>query len=362
MTAPTPLVVLTGATGFIGFRILIELLQRGYRVRAVVRSVPKGQWLASRLSKVLQGMEFEHLVSFSIVGDFEPEGAFDQALQGASYVIHVAAPISSSPHPDHWERDFKHAVVRSQIGLLESARRSASVKRVVITSSISAIFETNVFERGSDELLHADMRIPEMRPPYRHQMLAYQAGKIASLRASQEWMSSEQPAFDAIYLYPAFTLGRNDVCETKQDLLKFSSNWHCLQILLGHQSPRAKPLLTCHIQDVAHCHVQALSGKVAGNQSFLIASHEPGLEWDVAKDFVQKRYPEAVRSGIIPNNGHMPTSKVSIDVAKTEKVFDFKHSPYEAQVDDLVKQYLELHEREGAVNASKTNESKTDEV
>lgn len=346
MTKPNPIVFLTGATGFIGFRVLIELLQRGFHVRAVVRSTAKGQWLAARLSTVLEGMEFEHNVSFAIVEDFTQERAFDQAVQGVSYVIHVAAPISSSPYPDDWEQDFKHAVVGSQIGLLESIRRSPSVKRVVVTSSISAIFQTSVFEQGTDELLHADMRIPDMNPPYQHQMLAYQAGKIASLRVSEEWMAAEKPNFDIVYLFPAFTIGRNDVCQTKDELLKFSSNWHCLQILLGHSAPRAKPLLTCHINDVAHCHVAALSQKVTGNQSFLIASHELGLEWGSAKTFVQERYPEAVDQSILPNNGHMATSKALIDVGKTEKAFSFKHIPYESQVNDLVEQYLELHSKD----------------
>ena len=108
--------------------------------------------------------------------------------------------------------------------------------------------------------------------------------------------------------------------------------------------------MTCHISDVAHCHAEALSAKVPGNQSFLISSHDPSLEWDTAKDFVQKRYPEAVKAGIVPNNGHMETSKVSIDVRKTEKVFNFKHTPYEYQVSDLAEQYLELHEKEEASN------------
>ena len=348
MTRPASnLVLLTGATGFIGFRILTELLERNHPVRAVVRSNEKGKWLLSRL-RAVTGNEasLQHDVSFAVVDDFTADNAFDQALDGVSYVIHVAAPIASSDDPQDWERDFKQAVVQSTVGLLESARRSQSVRRIVMTSSISAIFPTSVFEEGSDTMLHAEMRNEEMIAPYRYQMLAYQAGKIATLQSTESWIATEKPTFDVIFLYTAFTIGRNDAVETKQQLTKFSSNWHCLQIILGHDCPRAKPLLTCHIDDVAHCHVAALDPKVSGNQGFLIASYTPHMQWDDAKQFVLQKYPKAVQRRILPNDGHMSTSPVTIDVHKTEEAFDFKHIPYEAQVSDLVEQYLELHDQE----------------
>ena len=329
----TSTVLLTGATGFLGFRILTGLLQQGYAVRAVVRDTGKTQRLLSRLDAVLDSKDLQRNVSFATVNDFAKDGAFDEAVLGISHIIHVAAPIASSDKPEDWENDFKQAVIQSTLGLLESAWRSQSVQRVVITSSIAAIFPTSVFEDGSDTLLHADMRNTEMLAPYRYQMLAYQAGKIASLRAAEEWMASEEATFDLIYLYPAFTIGRNDTCETLQDLTKFSSNWHCLQIILGHKCPRAKPLLTCHIDDVARCHVGALDPKVPGNQGFLIASHQPDLEWDSAKDFVHRQYPDAVEKGVLANDGHMPTSRVTIDVRKTEEAFGFK--PYPVRVSGL---------------------------
>ncbi|KAK3713677.1 hypothetical protein LTR37_008371 [Vermiconidia calcicola] len=344
MTRPPPCtVLLTGSSGFIGFRILLELLERGYAVRAVVRSNDKGKWLLSRLNAVRGREDLQDNVKTVVVDDFVREGAFDAALSSISHVIHVAAPIASSDNSEDWEIDFKQAVVQSTLSLLECARRSRSVRRIVLTSSIAAIFPTSVFESGSDTMLHAEMRIAETQPPYRHQMLAYSAGKIASLHAAEAWIAAEKPSFDIVHLYPAFTIGRNEAVETKWDLLKFSSNWHCLQIILGHSCPRAKPLLTCHIDDVARCHVEALDPKVRGNQGFVIASHQPDLEWDTAKAFVQTRFKEAVQTGVLPNNGHMPTSKVSIDIRKTEETFGFSHIPYESQVYDLVEQYLELH-------------------
>ena len=41
-------IAVTGATGFLGSHIALELLTRGAKVQAVVRSPEKGAWLAER--------------------------------------------------------------------------------------------------------------------------------------------------------------------------------------------------------------------------------------------------------------------------------------------------------------------------
>ncbi|KAM3419056.1 hypothetical protein BST61_g5011 [Cercospora zeina] len=346
-------VLLTGATGFIGFRILVELLHQGYNVRAVVRSPTKGRWLESRLAAVTKGANWKAGFQTTIVTDFVTEGAFDQAAENTSYIIHVASPIVSSDNPEDWEHDFKRVAVRGSIGILEAAKRSATVRRIVITSSMVALFTPKaIFAEPSKVPLDAESRIPEMEPPYAHKMMAYQAGKIASLNSAEAWIRREQPAFDLIHMHPSFVTGRDDLATTREDLRKFSSNWHSMQIVLGHKNPVGKPLLTCHNDDVARCHVSALNPKIAGNQSFLIScSPEDGSEWDDVKEFVQRDYPEAVAEGVLPNDGHMPTVNkgVRFDVRKTEETFEFKHTPYEAQVLDVVKQYLELPEKDEGV-------------
>nr|A0ST44.1 RecName: Full=Ketoreductase CTB6; AltName: Full=Cercosporin toxin biosynthesis cluster protein 6 [Cercospora nicotianae]ABK64183.1 reductase [Cercospora nicotianae] len=352
------LVLLTGATGFIGFRILVELLRQGYSVRAVIRSAAKGQWLESRLTAVMKGSDYKDRFQTTIVADFVTDGAFDQAAENTSYIIHVASPIVSSDNPDDWEHDFKRVAVKGSIGVLEAAKRSGTVRRVVITSSMVGLFSPKaLFAEPSEVPLNAESRIPEMEPPYAHKMLAYQAGKIASINSAEAWIKHEKPAFDLIHMHPSFVTGRDDLATTREDLRKFSSNWHSMQIVLGHKNPIGKPILTCHNDDVARCHVSALDPKVAGNQSFLIScSPEDGSEWDNVKKIVQREFPEAVAQGVLPNDGHMPTVNkgVRFDVRKTEETFGFKHIPYEAQVLDVVKQYLELPEKDEGVEISTT--------
>ncbi|KAL4892518.1 hypothetical protein BDV59DRAFT_180096 [Aspergillus ambiguus] len=89
------LVLVTGATGLIGFRVLVETLREGYSVRFVARSEEKAQKVLSR--PVIQSLKAEDRLSHVLVPDVSVEGAYDEALQGVSYVLHVARPCQSRP-------------------------------------------------------------------------------------------------------------------------------------------------------------------------------------------------------------------------------------------------------------------------
>jgi nucleoside-diphosphate-sugar epimerase len=85
------LVLITGVTGHLGFRVLFEALSAGYKVRAVARSQFKADKILSvpSIKKLNSGNNLE----FVIVPDLVATGAFDEAIKGATYVIHVASPL-----------------------------------------------------------------------------------------------------------------------------------------------------------------------------------------------------------------------------------------------------------------------------
>lgn len=81
--AASNLLVLTGATGFLGFKVLTIALAAGHNVRLVVRS-------AAKASKVLNSPSIKALnlsqekLSFVVVENMELEGAFDEAVKGSN--------------------------------------------------------------------------------------------------------------------------------------------------------------------------------------------------------------------------------------------------------------------------------------
>ena len=83
------LVFLTGATGFVGFAVLLEALKANYRVRVSVRRASQAEELKSHQLIAPFASKLEAVV----VPDITAEGVFDAALEGVTYIEHVASPL-----------------------------------------------------------------------------------------------------------------------------------------------------------------------------------------------------------------------------------------------------------------------------
>jgi nucleoside-diphosphate-sugar epimerase len=125
-------VLVTGASGFIALHCVLQLLQRGYRVRGTVRN-------KSREKEVRQAMEgnVEAGDRLEIVeADLTKDEGWADAVRGCTYVLHVASPFPNYV-PDHEDEVIKPAK-EGTLRVLEAAA-AAGVRRVVLTSSLAAI-------------------------------------------------------------------------------------------------------------------------------------------------------------------------------------------------------------------------------
>ncbi|KAF9479222.1 hypothetical protein BDN70DRAFT_932724 [Pholiota conissans] len=109
-------------------------LQNGYKVRAVVRK----EFQIRHIKHVVLIQPYTEDLEFVLVPDFITPGAFDAHVIGAAHIIHVATPQFASA---------SHAMTKN---ILEAASKASSVKRVVITSSISAIFTADALQGDFD--------------------------------------------------------------------------------------------------------------------------------------------------------------------------------------------------------------------
>ena len=114
--------LVTGATGFVGSHVVSKLLEKGEKVRVVVRS-------SSRM-KNLEGMEVEIATA-----DLTDKPSLAAAMAGCRRVYHVAADYRL------WAPDSS-ALYRNNVAgtrnLLEAARE-AGVERIVYTSTVGAL-------------------------------------------------------------------------------------------------------------------------------------------------------------------------------------------------------------------------------
>lgn len=116
--------VVTGATGFIGNVLVRELVKRGKKVRALVRST-------SDLSS-LEGLEIE-----KVSGDILDKDSLIKAFRGADIVYHLAAMISIMPGDIKLIRRNNLEGTKNVI----NACMVCGVSRLIYVSSIHALKE-----------------------------------------------------------------------------------------------------------------------------------------------------------------------------------------------------------------------------
>lgn len=80
---------ITGVSGHVGFRVLVEALARGHSVRAIIRKAEQAEHIKNAKSVQPHLKQLE----ISVIPDLLAPGAFDGALDGASGVVHVASPL-----------------------------------------------------------------------------------------------------------------------------------------------------------------------------------------------------------------------------------------------------------------------------
>ena len=132
-------VLVTGASGYIANWIIKYLLEEGCTVHGTVRN-PDSEKSVGPLQKIAAAAPLGTLKLFK--ADLLDEGSFDEAMAGCEVVMHTASPFVVRGFKDPQEALIKPAVEGTR-NVLEAANRTASVKRVVLTSSVAAVFGDN---------------------------------------------------------------------------------------------------------------------------------------------------------------------------------------------------------------------------
>lgn len=330
---------MTGVSGHVGFRTLIQALQAGHYVRACVRSPSKAETILSHPR--IRALNAGARLTFVIVPDLACLNAYDEAVHNVRYIIHIASPLMMGKLPPGKDEHayFIRPAVRGTLGMLKAARKAGTVCRVVITSSLVAIVPLAQLTGAewTDRPVQPTDRIPFVEGPYENEFAAYAASKVAALTAAENWIRMQKPSFDVIHLHPSFVQGRNDLaCHTK-DAIK-GTNSIILGMALG-KTMGSIASASVHNDDVARVHVLALNAMIPGNQSYILSQE---TNWSGVLDIVETKFPEAVDSRILPNCGRSETHEVAIDSSLTEAIFGLQHMGLAEQVHSVVGHYLEL--------------------
>ncbi|KAK2415013.1 vestitone reductase [Trifolium repens] len=189
-------VCVTGGTGFIGSWIIKRLLEDGYTVNTTVRSNPGQKKDVSYLTNLPNATQ--KLKIFN--ADLSNPESFNDAIEGCIGIFHTATPIDFEQNEP--EEIVTKRTIDGALGILKACKNSKTVKRVVYTSSASAVYWQDKEEDVMDESYWSDVNILRNLKPF---AWSYSVSKTLAEKAVLEF--GEQHGLDIVTLVPTFVVG-----------------------------------------------------------------------------------------------------------------------------------------------------------
>ncbi|KAK3623643.1 hypothetical protein LTR56_021506 [Elasticomyces elasticus] len=330
---------ITGATGFIGVRVLHAVLEAEHRARISVRSEAQIIDIMTLLSRYIGEMEFV------VVPDITIPDAFSHVLHGVDYILHIASLMPGAG--TDFQKDFVEPAVGGTESILRAASKTPSVKRVVIMACIGSIMPLDglgrpdlvIKEHGDEIPIDPDMSFPDGVPG---QTTQYLASKFLAHQATQRFVQDHHPHFSVITLHPSFVLGRNFVRKKAADLHAMNNFNGWFVRSLESETPNMPPYVI-DVRDVAQAALAAATAEFDTEQRPLeeILLSGKQIDWDALAEYVKASRP----TFDVKLKGPFPKF-VGIDTAKAERVLGSRSGSWEAMTDDVLGQQESLREKE----------------
>ena len=206
VTPTTGPVAVTGASGHIGSHVVSALVKHGYTVRACVTDQSNPDKTAHLLA--LNGGVYPGRVELS-TGNLLVDGSYDEIFAGCCAVLHVGTPMGYANVNN--PRQVYDGALNGTANVLNSVKKSGSVRRFVYTSSFSAIAHPAppgyVFSE-KDWASDNRERDPNWKPESidTNGDVAYAMAKVASEHMANR-AAADDGRFDAISACPCVGLG-----------------------------------------------------------------------------------------------------------------------------------------------------------
>jgi len=191
-------VMVTGGNGYVASWLVKYLLEDGIDVHATVRD-PDNAKKVGHLKSIAEQASGE-LTLFA--ADLFDADAFDAPMQGCELVFHTASPFVISGIKDA-EKELVEPALRGTENVLDAVNRVDSVKRVVLTSSVVAIYgdAADMADAGLNAFTEAHWNTTSS---VSHQ--PYNYSKTCAEQRAWE-VNEQQDRWDLLTINPGFVLG-----------------------------------------------------------------------------------------------------------------------------------------------------------
>ncbi|MFN4146623.1 MAG: NAD-dependent epimerase/dehydratase family protein [Runella sp.] len=196
----SPIILVTGATGLVGGRVVEQLLAAGYRVRGLCRISP--QEVALRLNR--PNLEW-------VEGDVLDVLSLEKAMEGVSYVVHAAAMVSFAPR----DRAAMYSINATGTANVVNVALGAGIQKLLFVSSIAALGRPNPRTLATDTpTLINEKQTWEESPLNSHYAKSKYLAEVEVWRGMAEGLP-------AVIVNPSVVLGEGDWHRSSTQLFKY---------------------------------------------------------------------------------------------------------------------------------------------
>lgn len=266
-------VLVTGGTGFVAMQIILQLLQRGYKVKTTVRNL-------SSKDKIIETLKNNGISSFEnlsfVTIELTKDDNWEEAMKNCKYVLSVASPVFFEIPKD--ENEAIRPAVEGILRVLKFAKKS-NVKRVIMTSNFGSVgfsqFNTNKMTTEED-----------WTNPLERGLSVYEKSKTMAEKAAWEFIKKEGGNLEFATINAVAILGKS--LDTH-----ISGSFNILTHLLDG-SIKAVPNIWFNIvdvRDVADLHIRAMENENADGNRF-IATADGKISMPEIAVLLKEKYPE----------------------------------------------------------------------
>jgi nucleoside-diphosphate-sugar epimerase len=335
----TQTILVTGGTGYIGSWVVKGLLERGHTIRLTVRDKSKKekyQFLTEIAGKNEGSLEIWE-------ADLLKFGSYDQAAKGCDSIAHMASPFILNVK--NAQRDLLDPALKGTINVLEAANNAPSLNKVVLTSSVVAIYGDNIDMKNQDLSVLTEEHF-NTSSSLDHQPYAF--SKVQAEKKAWE-MAKEQSGWELIVINPSFVMGPSLTPVSQSESLKFMTD-----MLSGKFKSGVPELYMAYVdvRDVAKAHIYCLENKAEGRHIL----SERVINVLSFANIIREQYGDAYKlptsnlskwiisliGGLfglsrkfVKNNVGIP---IQLDASKSIEKLEMKYIPLEQTVKDMVEQ------------------------
>ncbi len=240
------MILITGATGLLGSRLLFDLASKGHRVRALRRSTSRMNCVDHYFGthpELLEKVEW-------VEGDVSDIFSLEAAMPGVTQVYHCAAKVSFQPS----DRDYMHHINIDGTANVVNMCLMKGVKKLCFVSSVAALGRT-----GTEEVIDesAVWKTSAMNSAY----------GVSKYGAEREVWRGVAEGLDAVIVNPGVIIG--------------PGNWKTDSSMLFRQVAKGLKFYTSgvtgfvDVADVSQIMISLMEGEIVNERFVLVSENKP---------------------------------------------------------------------------------------